>query len=109
MKKKLEELKAKLAALKERIEADDADAIAEGVKLKGEIETINMSGEIPALTAEIADFEADLEHLLGTTTERTPEIIALENKIAAKKKTLENKEKDKFPIHLKCVFRVQMK
>ena len=33
MKKKLEELKAKLAALKERIEADDADAIAEGVKL----------------------------------------------------------------------------
>ena len=40
MKKKLEELKAKLAALKERIEADDADAIAEGVKLKGEIETV---------------------------------------------------------------------
>ena len=38
MKKKLEELKAKLAALKSRIEADDKDAIAEGVKLRGEIE-----------------------------------------------------------------------
>lgn len=62
-------------------------------KLKGEIETINMSGEIPALTAEIADLEAKLEDLLGTTTERTPEIIVLENKIAARKKTLESKEK----------------
>lgn len=39
MKKKLEELKAKLAALKDRIEADDKDAIAEGEKLRGEIET----------------------------------------------------------------------
>ena len=40
MKKKLEELKAKLAALKSRIEADDKDAIAEGEKLRGEIETV---------------------------------------------------------------------
>ena len=39
MKKKLAELKAKLAALKTRIEADDKDAIAEGEKLRVEIET----------------------------------------------------------------------
>ena len=38
MKKKLEQLKAQLAALKERIEADDKDAIAEGEKLRVEIE-----------------------------------------------------------------------
>lgn len=39
MKKKLIELKARLAALKDRIEADDKDAIAEGEKLRVEIET----------------------------------------------------------------------
>ena len=39
MKKKLAELKAKLAALKDRIEADDKDAIAEGEKLRVEIES----------------------------------------------------------------------
>lgn len=43
MKKKLEELKAKLAALKDRIEADDAEAITEGMKLKGEIESLQLA------------------------------------------------------------------
>ena len=38
MKEKLIQLKAQLAALKERIEADDKDAIAEGVKLQGQID-----------------------------------------------------------------------
>lgn len=58
MKKKLEELKAKLAALKDRIEADDKDAIAEGEKLRGEIETTQ---------AAIADAEkkAGLLRLIG--------------------------------------------
>lgn len=40
MKKKLEQLKSQLAALKGRIEADDKDAIAEGVKLQGEIQQL---------------------------------------------------------------------
>lgn len=40
MKKKLMELLAKLAALKDRIEADDQEAIAEGERLREEIETI---------------------------------------------------------------------
>lgn len=59
MKKKLAELKAKLAALKDRIEADDAEAIAEGVRLKGEIE---------ATQAAIAEAEkkAGLLSLIGT-------------------------------------------
>lgn len=59
MKKKLEELKAKLAALKSRIEADDKDAIAEGEKLRGEIETVQ---------AEIAQAEkkADLLSMIGS-------------------------------------------
>ena len=38
-KEELMKLKSDLAALKERIEANDAEAIAEGEKLKGEIET----------------------------------------------------------------------
>lgn len=59
MKKKLEELKAKLAALKSRIEADDKDAIAEGEKLRGEIETVQ---------AEIAQAEkkAALLSMIGS-------------------------------------------
>ena len=58
MKKKLEELMAKLKALKDRIEADDKDAIAEAEKLKGEIETTK---------AAIADAEkkAELLKLIG--------------------------------------------
>lgn len=59
MKKKLAELKARLAALKDRIEADDQEAIAEGVRLKGEIE---------ATEAAIAEAEkkAGLLKLIGT-------------------------------------------
>ena len=63
MKKKLEELKAKLAALKTRIEADDAEAIAEGVKLKGEIETVE------AAIAK-AEEKAELLKLIGTKSEK---------------------------------------
>ena len=60
MKKKLEELRAKLEALKSRIEADDAEAIAEGLKLKGEIE---------ATEAAIAEAEkkAGLLSMIGTS------------------------------------------
>ena len=63
MKKKLEELKAKLAALKSRIEADDKDAIAEGEKLRGEIETVQ---------AEIAQAEkkAALLNMIGSKSEQ---------------------------------------
>ena len=63
MKKKLEELRAKLAALKDRIEADDKDAIAEGEKLRGEIE---------ATQAEIAQAEkkAGLLSLIGKKSDK---------------------------------------
>ena len=63
MKKKLEELKSKLAALKPRIEADDQEAIAEGTRLKGEIE---------ATEAAIAEAEkkAALLNLIGKKTEQ---------------------------------------
>ena len=66
MKKKLEELKAKLAALKDRIEADDKDAIAEGEKLRGEIE---------ATQAAIAQAEqkAGLLKLIGEKADEDPE------------------------------------
>ena len=63
MKKKLAELKAKLAALKDRIEADDQEAIAEGVRLKGEIETTE------AAIAE-AEKKAGLLKLIGTKSEK---------------------------------------
>ncbi len=61
MKKKLIELKAKLAALKERIEADDKDAIAEGEKLRVEIETTE------AAIAE-AEKKAKLLSIIGQKT-----------------------------------------
>ena len=39
MKTELVELKNRLANLKERIEADDQEAIEEGIQLKADIET----------------------------------------------------------------------
>ena len=63
MKKKLEELKAKLAALKTRIEADDAEAIAEGVKLKGEIETVEAA-------IKEAEQKSALLQMIGTKSEK---------------------------------------
>lgn len=63
MKKKLAELKAKLAALKDRIQADDKDAIAEGEKLRVEIETTE---------AAIAEAEKK-EKLLGLIGRKTAE------------------------------------
>ena len=66
---KREELTAKqdaLIALKERIEADDAEAIEEGVQLKADIET---------LTAEVeaADKKAGLLETIGTKEEPNQE------------------------------------
>lgn len=63
MKKKLEELKAKLAALKTRIEADDEDAIAEAKQLKSEIETTKAA-------IEKAEEKAGLLKLIGTKSEK---------------------------------------
>lgn len=68
MKKKLAELKAKLAGLKDRIEADDAEAIAEGVKLKAEIETTE------AAIAE-AEQKAGLLKLIGMKSEKDDETV----------------------------------
>lgn len=61
MKKKLIELKAALAALKDRIEADDKEAIAEGEKLRVEIETTE------AAIAE-AEKKAKLLSIIGQKT-----------------------------------------
>ncbi len=61
MKKKLAELKAKLAGLKDRIEADDKEAIAEGEKLRVEIETTE------AAIAE-AEKKAKLLSIIGQKT-----------------------------------------
>ena len=62
LKETLETKKAELVALKERIEADDAAAIAEGEKLAAEIET---------MTAEVAQAEkkASLLTVIGTKEE----------------------------------------
>ena len=68
MKKKLIELKAKLAALKERIEADDKEAIAEGEKLRVEIETTE------AAIAE-AEKKAGLLKLIGMKSEKDDETV----------------------------------
>lgn len=73
LKKELETKQAELAALKERIEANDAEAIADGEKLKAEIET---------KTAEIeqAEKKASLLNLIGTKKE---EDTAMETRQAA--------------------------
>lgn len=68
MKKKLAELKAKLAALKDRIEADDKDAIAEGEKLRVEIETTE------AAIAE-AEQKDGLLKLIGMKSEKDDETV----------------------------------
>lgn len=62
MKTELTELKSKLAALKERIEADDKEAIEEGTKLKADIE---------AKTAEIeaAEKKGAILKMIGTKEE----------------------------------------
>ena len=67
-----EELKSKqdaLVALKERIEANDAEAIAEGEKLKGEIE---------AKTAEIqqAEKKAALLGMIGTNSKKEDDAMS---------------------------------
>ena len=64
LKEQLAEAKSALAALKERIEANDAEAIAEGEKLQADIEQ---------KTAEIAQAEkkASLLNVIGTKEEDT--------------------------------------
>lgn len=66
-REELEAKKAELAALKERIEADDAEAIAEGEKLQQEIDT---------KTAEIeqAEKKAALLDVIGTKEEEKKEM-----------------------------------
>lgn len=65
LKEQLSELKAKLAGLKDRIEANDQDAIAEGTQLQSEIE---------AKTAEIeaAEKKAGLLNMIGKKEEENP-------------------------------------
>ena len=64
LKEQLAEAKSALAALKERIEANDTEAIAEGEKLQADIET---------KTAEIAQAEkkASLLNVIGNKEEDT--------------------------------------
>ena len=66
-REELEAKKAELAALKERIEADDAEAIAEGEALQSEIET---------KTAEVeqAEKKAALLDMIGTKKEEKEEM-----------------------------------
>lgn len=66
LKSELVELKDRLSALKERIEADDQEAINEGVQLKADIET---------KTAEIEEAEkkAAVLEVLGTIEEKEEE------------------------------------
>lgn len=65
MKEKLNQLKAQLAALKERIEADDKDAIAEGVKLQGQIDETEKA-------IKQAEQKASLLNLIGKKAEDNP-------------------------------------
>jgi len=58
MKEELLQLKSNLAALKDRIEADDQEAIAEGEKLRGEIEA-------KTAAIEAAEKKAGLLKLIG--------------------------------------------
>ena len=62
MKEELLQLKSNLAALKDRIEADDQEAIAEGEKLRGEIET-------KSAAIEAAQKKADLLNVIGKKEE----------------------------------------
>ena len=66
MKEELAKLKEKLAGLKDRIEADDQDAITEGEKLRGEIEA-------KAAAIEAAERKAGLLTMIGKKdTEEKP-------------------------------------
>ena len=62
LKDELAQLKGKLAGLKDRIEADDQEAITEGEKLKGEIEA-------KAAEVEAAEKKAGLLNLIGKKEE----------------------------------------
>lgn len=62
LKEELAEMKSKLAGLKERIEADDAEAIAEGTQLKADIEA-------KAKEVEQAEAKAALLKSIGKTEE----------------------------------------
>jgi HK97 family phage major capsid protein len=74
MKEELLQLKSNLAALKDRIEADDQEAIADGEKLRGEIEA-------KSAAIEAAQKKADLLNVIGKKEE--------ENTMEEKKTALE--------------------
>ena len=86
MKEELLQLKSNLAALKDRIEADDQEAIAEGEKLRGEIEA--KSAEI-----EGAEKKTNLLNMIGKKeTEDNP---MEEKKTALQEFTAKAAETDK--------------
>ena len=86
MKEELLQLKSNLAALKDRIEADDQEAIAEGEKLRGEIEA--KSAEI-----EAAEKKTNLLNMIGKKeTEDNP---MEEKKTALQEFTAKAAETDK--------------
>lgn len=73
MKEELAQLKAKLAGLKDRIEADDQEAISEGEKLRGEIEA-------KTAAIEAAEKKAGLLNMIG---KKETEDTAMEEKKTA--------------------------
>jgi len=86
MKEELLQLKSNLAALKDRIEADDQEAIADGEKLRGEIEA--KSAEI-----EAAEKKTNLLNMIGKKeTEDNP---MEEKKTALQEFTAKAAETDK--------------
>lgn len=86
MKEELVQLKSNLAALKDRIEADDQEAIAEGERLRGEIES--KSAEI-----EAAEKKSNLLNMIGT--KETEEIKMEEKKTALEEFTAKAAATDK--------------
>ena len=86
MKEELVQLKSNLAALKDRIEADDQDAITEGERLRGEIES--KSAEI-----EAAEKKSNLLNMIGT--KETEEIEMEEKKTALEEFTAKAAATDK--------------
>ena len=86
MKEELAQLKAKLAGLKDRIEADDQEAITEGEKLRGEIEA-------KAAAIEAAEKKAGLLNMIGK--KETEDTAMEEKKTALQEFTAKAAETDK--------------
>lgn len=86
MKEELAQLKAKLAGLKDRIEADDQEAITEGEKLRGEIEA-------KTAAIEAAEKKAGLLNMIGK--KETEDAAMEEKKTALQEFTAKAAETDK--------------